>query len=218
MFFHGLFTLTLALTTSFVAARDPSADELAAVEQAFVDARIVPDIIPEMDLEAFFLLAFLFPNGTESVAVKDPAMEITVDTAARAPAMATQGIPHVKDQRLVAIAVDLDAPEPQFRMMLAQDLVVGDDTFLPHLRSGAHLLNNNVTGTPPANPFVPPAPEVNSGNHRVVFLAYIQPAVFDFSSINVADRNNFDVVAFANETGLGLPVAATFINVPPPLA
>lgn len=52
------------------------------------------------------------------------------------------------------------------------------------------------------------------GCDSVVFAAYKQPAVFDFSSLDVADRGNFDVATFANETGLGLPVAITFIEVP----
>jgi len=214
MFFRGVLTLAVALTPSFVSARDPSPAELQAVEQAFSDAEIVPQIIPELDLEAFFLLAFLFPNGTENIAVKDPAMEVTAEIAALPPAMATQGIHHLKGQRLVAFALDLDADQPQEILLFAQNLSVREDTLLPHLRSGAHLLNNNVTQTPPAEAYVAPSPAVDSGNHRVVFLAYFQPATFDFT---VPPRTGFDVATFANETGLGLPVAATFINVPPPV-
>lgn len=78
--------------------------------------------------------------------------------------MATQGIHHLKGSRLVAFALDIDDPQPEFRIMFAQNLSVREDVPLPHLRMGAHLLNNQVTQTPPANAYIAPAPV--SGSHR----------------------------------------------------
>lgn len=69
---RGIFIFLFAAAATLVFARDPSADELDAVEQAFIDAGLIPSVFPETALEAFFLLGFVDANGTETQAVKTP--------------------------------------------------------------------------------------------------------------------------------------------------
>lgn len=70
----------LLLPAARVLARDPSADELNAVEQAFIDAGLMPDVVPEMALEAFFILTFTDAAGNEVLTLKDPGFDVSEES------------------------------------------------------------------------------------------------------------------------------------------
>jgi phosphatidylethanolamine-binding protein (PEBP) family uncharacterized protein len=56
-------------------------------------------------------------------------------------------------------------------------------------------------------------PPVGSGAHRYIALLYAQPDNFDFSSLNATQFAKFNISRFAASTGLGDPLAGTFLTV-----
>lgn len=85
-----------------------------------------------------------------------------------------------------------------------------------------------VNATAAANDFRGPNPPAGSGPHRFVilpclenskvltgsaryvFLLYVQPAGFEYSFLDLADRAGFNLSGFAVRTGMGDPVAGTY--------
>jgi phosphatidylethanolamine-binding protein len=65
-------------------------------------------------------------------------------------------------------------------------------------------------------PYRPPTPPKGDTPHRYVFLLYSQPANFSnppqFASIP-QNRIGFDIVAYGTAAGLGVPLAANYIQV-----
>ncbi|KAG8684077.1 hypothetical protein FRC11_012649, partial [Ceratobasidium sp. 423] len=57
------------------------------------------------------------------------------------------------------------------------------------------------------------SPPVGSGPHRYVALLYSQPKNFDVSFLNLSDIRFFNISSFAARTGLGEPLAGTFLTV-----
>lgn len=52
--------------------------------------------------------------------------------------------------------------------------------------------------------------KVLTGSARYVFLLYVQPAGFEYSFLDLADRAGFNLSGFAERTGMGDPVAGTY--------
>ena len=65
-------------------------------------------------------------------------------------------------------------------------------------------------------PYRPPNPKAGDIPHRYVFLLYTQPTTFkhplQFANVS-ENRIGFDMPAYAAAAGLGVPVAANFIQV-----
>ncbi|KAG9078231.1 hypothetical protein FS749_009797 [Ceratobasidium sp. UAMH 11750] len=81
--------------------------------------------------------------------------------------------------------------------------------FSKHVSNSVVLTNETAA----VNDYMPPAPPVGSGPHRYVALLYAQPPDFDYSFLDVSDRRHFNVTEFSERSGLGTPLAGTFMTV-----
>ncbi|KIK65728.1 hypothetical protein GYMLUDRAFT_159200 [Collybiopsis luxurians FD-317 M1] len=108
----------------------------------------------------------------------------------------------------VVAMVDPDAPDPrtpteaQIRHFLGGNFKVGANNAL-------------VNSTPAITEFEQPNPPAGSEAHRYVLLVFKQPANFNNQQLvtPATSRDNFNISAFARETGLGNAIAGTFIEV-----
>jgi hypothetical protein len=95
----------------------------------------------------------------------------------------------------------------------------------PDLLSGLLRIQNSsdTTGaTLPSASYLPPTPPGGSGVHRYTFLLYSQPEDFTvpaayaafFSDVpDLSNRLPFDIENFAEDSGLGQPIAANWLRV-----
>jgi len=215
MFFSKVLTLAALAATFVSATSEPDPADLDAVVQTFSDAGI--DMGVPVDLDSLVFITFIDSTGAELVTVTGPGEKVDPRLAQNEPSVATQGVPHVMLSRLVAALIDID--NNNFVQFLAWNLSVREDSaFVDH---GSHLLNNNVTHTPAADAFLGPDPAEGTGLHRFVYLVWRQPGTplgppavdgSDFEFVVPDDRENFDVVTFANEAGLPPVNAMTFFT------
>ncbi|KAJ3790229.1 PEBP-like protein [Lentinula aff. detonsa] len=110
----------------------------------------------------------------------------------------------------VIAAVDPDAPTPvnpteaQIRHFLGGNFTAGADGSL-------------TNSTPAITEFLQPNPPLTSTAHRYVFLVFEQSDDFSSQTLVTPDtsRDNFNISAFAAATGLGSPLAGTYMEVNP---
>ncbi|KAG8743881.1 hypothetical protein FRC10_011171 [Ceratobasidium sp. 414] len=81
--------------------------------------------------------------------------------------------------------------------------------FSKHVPNSVVLTN----GTAAVDDYMPPAPPAGSGSHRYVALLYAQPADFDYLFLNTSNRQHFNITEFSERSGLGTPLAGTFMTV-----
>ncbi|KAL0640592.1 hypothetical protein Q9L58_000256 [Maublancomyces gigas] len=196
---------TILLITPSLASTSPK--DLAKVAAQFKTAGIVPDVLPRFNPSALAYLTFVYPNSTSST-ITSPGLRIGRDDAQLPPVLSIQGLSDHK--RYVGVVVDPDAPsraDPtrrSIRHYLAPDLSLGQSSVYV---GDAKVL---VNATAAANDFRGPNPPAGSGPHRYVFLLYVQPAGFEYSFLDLADRAGFNLSGFAERTGMGDPVAGTY--------
>ncbi|CAE6420458.1 unnamed protein product [Rhizoctonia solani] len=187
----------------------PSLDQ---VKESFYEAHIVPDLISEFEPTSLLYLTY----KSDSFKHKDsgivlPGKKFAKDVTSSPPEISFEGPgwpgPYV------FFLLDPDAPShsnpkwSEVRHMFAGNLTIeGDSERVP----GSVVLGNS---TEPVNDYMPPSPPPGSGFHRYVALLYAQPPDFDYSFLNTSDRFGFNITQFSKKSGLGTPIAGTFLTV-----
>ncbi|QRW27672.1 phosphatidylethanolamine-binding protein (PEBP) family [Rhizoctonia solani] len=191
--------------------KGPSRPTLDQVKESFYEAHIVPDLLPEFDPTSLLYLTY----KSDSFKDKDsgivlPGKRFAKDATSSPPEISFEGPgwpgPYV------FFLLDPDAPShsdpkwSQVRHMFAGNLTIDSDS---ERVPGSVVLGNS---TEPVNYYMPPAPP-GSGFHRYVGLLYAQPPDFDYSFLNTSDRFGFNITQFSKKSGLGTPLAGTFLTV-----
>ncbi|KAJ1303590.1 hypothetical protein OPQ81_011773 [Rhizoctonia solani] len=208
------FQLLVALALGSVVSASPYAKypTLAEVKEKFYSEGVVPDVLPSFNPTSFLYLTYTgnLSDGSNSKVVLPGTNFVRNDTLIP-PEISVQG---VKAGPYVVAIVDPDAPSRasptlgQIRHLLAANFTVSNtrSKYVPQ----SHILKN---ATAAVSDYRPPTPPVGSGPHRYVALLYSQPKNFDVSFLNVSDIRLFNISSFATRTGLGEPLAGTFLKV-----
>lgn len=205
------FAALLAGCVVLVAAQDNS---IAAVEAAFRNAKIPGDL--HINFRPTELLEVTFPQASGSSITLHAGVQLPRNATVGPPTFAVRGLTNApRGQKFVVAAVDPDAPTPQtptsaqIRHFLGGDFTLGQST-----GGGTREL---VSNTPPVSGFLQPTPPAGSDAHRYVFLLFRQPAGFDNQTTVTPATSiaNFNISAFAQEVGLGNPLAGSFMLVAP---
>ncbi|KAG8684078.1 hypothetical protein FRC11_012650 [Ceratobasidium sp. 423] len=203
--FQLLAALSLGGLASALASPYTKYPTLAEVKEKFYSEGIVPDVLSSFDPTSFIYLTYIgnLSDGSSSKVVLPGTSFARNDTLVR-PEISVQG---VNGGPYVVAIVDPDAPSrtsptfSQIRHLLAANFTVSNtrSEYVPQ----SYVLKNSTAATPP----------VGSGPHRYVALLYSQPRNFDVSFLNVSDIRLFNISSFAARTGLGEPLAGTFLTV-----
>ncbi|KAI0750957.1 phosphatidylethanolamine-binding protein [Daedaleopsis nitida] len=203
--------LIAAIAVSCVLAQDATNTTIPEVAQAFNDAKIVPDVLSSFNPAG--LLTVIFTDNTTNTNVSvTPGLNLTREqNALRPTVLFTSNMTTFAAQTFVLAMVDPDAPTPQaptsaqIRHLLAPNISLNGSA-----AEGALLVNN----TPAISDFLRPTPPAGSDPHRYILLLFVQPANFSDvvpSILNASTPiSNFNISAFAEQTGLGSPIAGNF--------
>ncbi|KAI0375795.1 PEBP-like protein [Pilatotrama ljubarskyi] len=200
-----------AIAVSCVSAQNTTNFTVADVAQAFNSAKIVPDVLPSFNPTALLNVVFL-DNTTGVSANVTPGANLTREqNALRPQVFLTSNDTSLAGQTFVLAMVDPDAPTPQnptaaqIRHLLAPGLQANGS-----LATGAALVNN----TPAISDFLRPTPPAGSDPHRYILLLFLQPSNFTSVASQFVNAStpisNFNISLFAQEVGLGSPVAGNF--------
>ncbi|KAI9056532.1 PEBP-like protein [Trametes sanguinea] len=200
-----------ALAATCVNAQNSTNFTVADVEQAFQAAKIVPDVLPSFNPTAILNVVFLDNTTGTSVNVTPGANLTREQNALRPQVFLTTNDTSLAQQTFVLAMVDPDAPTPQnptaaqIRHLLAPGIQANGS-----VTSGAALVNN----TPAISDFLRPTPPAGSDPHRYILLLFVQPANFTTVAPQFVNSstpvNNFNISLFAQEVGLGSPIAGNF--------
>ncbi|KAL7282523.1 LOW QUALITY PROTEIN: hypothetical protein ACG7TL_003994 [Trametes sanguinea] len=227
-----MFLLAIAtLAASCVYAQNSTNFTVTDVEQAFQAAKIVPDVLPSFNPTGILNVVFLDNTTGTSVNVTPGANLTREQNALRPQVFLTTNDTSLAQQTFVLAMVDPDAPTPQnpteaqIRHLLAPGIQANGS-----VTSGAALVNN----TPAISDFLRPTPPAGSDPHRLVvvrandprkeqltmpesryiLLLFVQPANFTTVAPQFVNSStpisNFNISLFAQEVGLGSPIAGNF--------
>ncbi|GJE91793.1 PEBP-like protein [Phanerochaete sordida] len=206
-----LLAIWLLCTSAAIFAQDTS---LKAVEAAFKKANITKDL--QITFKPSVLLDVIWPEPGFTVPTRT-GETLQQNETAGPPRFAVHGIlPEV--HKFVVAAVDPDALTPQnpnvsqIRHLLQGNVVRG-----PTVGFRTHLLVNE---TPAVTDWIQPAPGAGSAPHRYVFLLYKQPKGYNNQTFvapndSIPAREFFNISQFAQEVGMGDPIAGSFVLVGP---
>lgn len=185
---------------------------LRDVQQKFSSECVVPDVLASFNPTAFLYLTYTgnLSDGTTAKVVL-PGTSFARNDTLSTPQFSVDG---VKNGTYVIAIVDPDAPSranpivSQIRHMFATNFTISNtrSNFVPR---GMVMQNSTAA----ISPYFPPNPPAGSGAHRYIALLYAQPSNFDLSLFNVSSVSNFNISAFATSSGLGEPLAGTFLTV-----
>ncbi|KAG9120769.1 hypothetical protein FRC07_003611 [Ceratobasidium sp. 392] len=191
---------------------------LSEVKHAFKEAKIVPDLLPEFKPSS--LLYLTYPKSSVKHKSKKksdkskivlPGRRFAKDTTETPPEISLEGPGWPGAYTLFLL--DPDAPSrenpkwSQVRHWFIGNLTLGG--FSKHVPNSVVLTNETAA----VNDYKPPAPPAGTGAHRYVALLYAQPLDFDYSFLDTSDRQHFNITEFAKRSGLGTPLAGTFLTV-----
>ncbi|TFK94650.1 PEBP-like protein [Polyporus arcularius HHB13444] len=209
-----MWTQLLAVATTVVwcvSAQNSTNVTVADVEQAFTTAKIVPDVLPSFDPVGLLNVVFL-DNVTNTNISVTPGLNLTREQTALRPTVSfTSNTTSFAQQTFILAMVDPDAPTPQnptvaqIRHLLAPNITLSGS-----LATGALLVNNS----PAISDFQRPTPPAGSDPHRYILLLFAQPANFSSVVTGIVNSStpisNFNISAFAEQLGLGSPLAGNF--------
>ncbi|KAF9446374.1 PEBP-like protein [Macrolepiota fuliginosa MF-IS2] len=208
---------TLAPLFWRISAQDVS---VAAVKQAFIDADIPSDL--KINFDPSFLLEVILPQSSGHPILVHTGIQLPRNETATPPVFGLfdpfdPANPSINAGQgpFVIAAVDPDAPTPTNTSNAQVRHFLGGD-FFPRKLAGSSLspLLSNTTAA--LSEWKQPTP--TGGNHRYVFLAFNQPVGFNQQQFINATTPimHFDIATFAQEVGLGNPIAGTFMMVANP--
>ncbi|KAI0719403.1 phosphatidylethanolamine-binding protein [Cerioporus squamosus] len=218
---------TLALAAATVLAQESTTD----VAQAFSKAKLVPDVLPAFNPTG--LLSVEYTDDSGSIIDITPGKNVTVHL--RPQVSLTSDNATLANETFVLVLVDPDAPTPQ-NTTFAQirHLLAGGLRPNGSLADGALLVNS----TPAVSDYLKPNPSAGSDPHRYfslcppdafstdghlllsyTVLLYVQPENFDASVPRFVNASTpifgFNISVFAQELGLGSPIAGNFFTAGP---
>ncbi|KAG9091488.1 hypothetical protein FRC06_000546 [Ceratobasidium sp. 370] len=191
---------------------------LAEVKHSFKAAKIVPDLLPVFKPSSLLYLSYP-QSSAKHKGNKKGKKSRTVLPGRRFAKDATKITPEISIEgpgwpgAYVFFLLDPDAPSrenpkwSQVRHMFMGNLTLGG--FSKHV-SNSVVLTNETTAV---NDYMSPAPPAGSGPHRYVALLYAQPSDFDCSFLDTSNRRHFNITEFSERSGLGTPLAGTFMTV-----
>ncbi|KAF5362919.1 hypothetical protein D9758_007090 [Tetrapyrgos nigripes] len=190
---------------SLVYAQDTS---LTTVKRAFEAANIPEDI--DIKFDPSVLLEVTFPQASGRSITLHAGVQLPRNATAGPPTFTVRG--NAGHGPFVVATVDPDAPTPQDPTEAEIRHFLGSDFFASG-GNPAPLTNR----TPAISEFLQPTPPAGSDAHRYIFLLFNQPANFDQQTVVTSNTSisGFDISAFAKATGLGNPIAGTFMLVAP---
>ncbi|CAE7174957.1 unnamed protein product [Rhizoctonia solani] len=210
--FQLLVALSLSGLASVLASPYSKYPTLAEVKEKFYSEGIVPDVLPSFNPTSFIYLTYTgdLSDGSNAKVVFPGTSFVRNDTLVP-PQFSVEG---VKGGPYVVAMVDPDAPsraDPtlgQIRHLLAANFTVSNtrSEYVPR----SYVVKNSTAAF---SEYRAPTPPVGSGPHRYIALLYSQPKNFDVSSLNASDIRLFNISAFAARSGLGEPLAGTFLTV-----
>lgn len=210
MYFNAALAYLLPFLT-LVVGQDTS---LAEVKSAFEAANIPTDL--HLTFNPQFLFEVTFPEGTESPITLHAGVQLPRNATAGPPTFAAvdNGSGDLGRGPFVVATVDPDAPTPQDPTEAQIRHFLGPN-FLAALPSDRLHPLKNITAA--LSEFLQPTPPAGSPAHRYIFLLFRQPAGFNSQTLVNATTSisNFNISAFAAATGLGRPIAGTFMMVAP---
>ncbi|KAH0586633.1 hypothetical protein H2248_007851 [Termitomyces sp. 'cryptogamus'] len=186
---------------------------LSAVKAAFDAASIPQDLFINFNPTALLEVTFPQPTGNS----------ITLSAGVQLPRNATAGPPtfgaigDIGNGPFVIATVDPDAPTPQDPTEAQIRHFLGPNYFTQSLQNGQDHVEALVNRTPALSEFKQPTPPAGSDAHRYIFLLFNQPDMFNAQRLVTATTpiDLFNISAFAAATGLGDPIAGTFMRVAP---
>jgi len=212
----AFFVALSCLSASLVEAHPASPLSVAVVQQQFINAKIVPDVIPKFAPVGITVLNYSttvqrLSNGqdvTQGNVTQEPVVYIHGTAAAEAVAGGPFNVTTIK---YTVLAIDGNTagssnPGGYNLHYLRNDYVYG--------QNNDHTVTLNTT-TAPVVAYAGPAPPSGSGPHRYIWLVYAQPANFAAPSTpaqgsGVALFNLTEYLAAAN---LGDPITGTYFTV-----
>ncbi|QRW14451.1 phosphatidylethanolamine-binding protein (PEBP) family [Ceratobasidium sp. AG-Ba] len=219
--------LTISLSLSLVASspvktkcygyKAHSRPTLAEVKHSFKEAKIVPDLLPIFKPSSLLYLSYPKPSAKHKSKKSKksktvlPGKKFAKDVTEAAPEISIKGPGW--PGAYVFFLLDPDAPSnqdpkwAQVRHMFMGNLTLGG--FSKHVTNAVVLTNQTVA----VNDYMPPAPPAGTGPHRYVALLYAQPPDFNYSFLDTSERKHFNITKFSKKSGLGTPLAGTFMTV-----
>ncbi|KAF8061715.1 PEBP-like protein [Lyophyllum atratum] len=201
-------TLTYLLPlAALVAGQDTS---LRTVRQAFNAADIPADL--SITFNPRFLLEVTFPQTSGRAITLHAGIQLPRNSTAGPPTFSVVG--NAGSGPFVVAAVDPDAPTPQAPTSAQIRHFLGPNFIARNPGADTHPLVNETAAI---SSFLQPTPPAGSDAHRYVFLLFRQPAGFNGQTLVTPTTpiSLFNISAFAAETGLGAPIAGTFMFVAP---
>ncbi|KAJ8515032.1 hypothetical protein ONZ45_g7515 [Pleurotus djamor] len=205
----GLVSLFTLLCHSYPAVAQEVT--INSFKEGFSQSKLVPDVIPSFDPLGLLEVVYTVPSSNETIRVR-PGMNLTVSQTAAPPRLGLSGLPPAASSAsFVAVLVDPDAPTPQNRSLAEFLHVISGDLVLSgSLGSSTSELVNRTQATVE---YVGPGPPPGSDPHRYAFLVFSSrnaagSASTPFSTVAApfanatTPRTGFDVVKFAEQTGL----------------
>ncbi|TFK93685.1 PEBP-like protein [Polyporus arcularius HHB13444] len=196
---------------AFAAAAALAQNSTSDVTQAFIHANLVPDVLPSFNPGG--LLSVVYTNNATGGTIDvTPGKNLTVqDVLLRPQVSLTSDNSTLANETFVLVLVDPDAPTPQ-NTSAAQ---------IRHILAGGLRPNGSladgtllVKSTPAVSDYLNPNPPAGSDPHRYTVLLYVQPENFDIEVSRFVNASTpifgFNVSVFAQELGLGSPVAGNF--------
>lgn len=196
---HALFASALLGAASvFATSADPLA--VAIVKQQFINAHIVPDVVPSFNPIGTLNVNF---NGSASITVGEPMSQTDVSK-----------------KPVVAVAGTFNST-PSYTVLMIDGNYVGSSN--PQ-GLNLHWLENNVqvgsdgttaNTTAATIPYAGPAPASGTGPHRYTILLYQQPSNFTAPASPVANSgvHMIELATYVQAAGLTGPLAGLYYTV-----
>jgi len=199
-----LFTSLLVSTSGFFPALGAGADPLALalVKQQFINAKIVPDVIPSFSPVG--TLQVVFSGNTTGITDGAPLAKASVQTQ---PTVTVAGVNN-NTAKYTILMVD------------------GDYVGAPNNSQGInlHWLENNVVissagttsnTTAATIPYAGPAPASGTGPHRYTILLYQQPTNFTAPKTPAPDSgvNRVELATYVSAARLSGPLAGLYYTI-----
>lgn len=191
----------LGAASVYATTADPLA--VAVVKQQFINAKIVPDVVPSLNPIGTFTVDYPVNGSTSAITVGEPL-----------------NVTWVATKPVVTVAGAFNST-PSYTMLMIDGNYVGSSN-----PSGLnlHWLENNVqigTDGTTANttaatiPYAGPNPGAGTGPHRYTILLYQQPSNFTAPASPVANSgvHMIDLATYVQAAGLTGPLAGLYYTV-----